>query len=85
MFGALHHVAGVSGLVFVERPDARVEQQFGKPDDGVERRAQFVRNSGDELTFGVIGALGALALALSAGAFPFGPFAFAFSHFFGFD
>ena len=32
---------------------------FGKPDDGVQRRAQFMRHVGEKLGLGAIGCLGA--------------------------
>ena len=45
-------------LVGAERAEDAALHHFGKADDGVERRAQFVAHIGEEFGLGAVGALG---------------------------
>ncbi len=61
-------VAGIFGIFRrTDRPEHAGEQDFGKAENGVERRSQLVAHIGEELGLGLVGGLGAFFLRLIIG------------------
>src|SRR2546428_3867053 len=51
MLAGRENVLQIFGLLLVQLTEHVFEQDIGKPDDGVQRRAELVRHAGEELRF----------------------------------
>src|SRR5713226_9248270 len=58
MLSAGVYVADVAALALIQRAVALVGEQFGEPQDGVERRAQFMTHRREELILELANAFG---------------------------